>query len=191
MVIALLSILITIPVHHLAGSYTTNAQDLVAVPDLLLSVIPPIDFSFVFVYGIVFCAFILVVYPFLFEIKRFPWYILTICMLILTRSFFILFTGLKIPIGAIWPSYPGIISGWFFNNDLFFSGHVAIPFLGYLMSRNKWIKWFFLLNSIILPLSSLFMHRHYSIDIFAAYFITYGIFRLSQRLQKFYIDAQT
>ena len=98
------------------------------------------------------------------------------------RGFFITFTYLGLPFGAIIPDYPGQLSMMFFSNDLFFSGHAAYPFLGFLLFRKKWAKGIMLILTIILSLTVLFMHLHYSIDVFAAFFITYGVYRFGRRL---------
>ena len=71
-----------------------------------------------------------------------------------------------------------------FNNDLFFSGHVAIAFLGFLLFQEKKLKIFFLIATIVMALTVLFMHVHYSIDVFAALFITYSTHEFGKRLFK-------
>jgi hypothetical protein len=37
-----------------------------------------------------------------------------------------------------------------------------------------------LVSSIILAITVLLMHVHYSIDVLSAYFITYGVYKLSE-----------
>jgi len=69
-----------------------------------------------------------------------------------------------------------------YANDLFFSGHVGLPFLGFLIFKDKKIRYFMLSASIILAVTVLLMHVHYSIDVAAAYFITYSIYALGKRL---------
>ena len=95
------------------------------------------------------------------------------------RGFFITFTYLGLPFGAIIPDYPGQLSMMFFSNDLFFSGHTAVPFLGFLLFRKEKIGLFFLVSTIVLASTILLGHLHYSIDVFAAFFITYGSYKLS------------
>src|SRR5258708_33001095 len=65
--------------------------------------------------------------------------------------------------------------------DLFFSGHTVMPFLLALVFwEHKPLRGVFLAGSLILGVSGLLGHLHYSIDVLAAYFITYTIFRLSK-----------
>ncbi len=68
----------------------------------------------------------------------------------------------------------------FFRNDLFFSGHTGIPFLIALFFWNfKYFRNIFIILSIIMAFTVISMRIHYTIDIIGAYFITYGIFKIS------------
>ena len=63
------------------------------------------------------------------------------------------------------------------RNDLFFSGHTGIPFLMALMFWNyKPLRYTFLCFSLFFAVVVLLGHLHYSIDVLAAFFITYAIF---------------
>ena len=77
-----------------------------------------------------------------------------------------------------------LLISFFYKNDLFFSAHTGIPFLAFLLFNkdNKWISYFFLISSFIMALTVLFMHVHYSIDVFAAYFITYSIYKVTDSI---------
>jgi membrane-associated phospholipid phosphatase len=66
--------------------------------------------------------------------------------------------------------------------DLFFSGHTGIPFLLALIYwKNVYLRWIFLATSAIFAVSVLLGHLHYSIDVLAAFFITYTIFHMAQK----------
>jgi hypothetical protein len=43
---------------------------------------------------------------------------------------------------------------------------------------------FFLVMSLVLATTALLMHVHYSIDVFSAFFITYGTYHLGEWLFK-------
>jgi hypothetical protein len=77
--------------------------------------------------------------------------------------------------------FPWIFKGISFQNDMFFSGHTAIPFLGFLLFDGK-IRYFFLCGSICMGTVVLLMHLHYSIDVFSAFFITYCCYRVGNVL---------
>ncbi len=64
------------------------------------------------------------------------------------------------------------------NKDLFFSGHTATLFLLYLVSENKILKKIFLICTVAVGLSVLIQHTHYSVDVIAAPFFAYGVYRL-------------
>jgi hypothetical protein len=91
------------------------------------------------------------------------------------------------PIGAIWGNAAGI----YLTKDLFFSGHIATTFLLYLFARRfgKASRVFLGLNLFTLMVVFL-AHLHYTIDIIAAYAITYAVFRLSERYgPRFALEA--
>src|SRR5207249_132495 len=65
------------------------------------------------------------------------------------------------------------------HNDLFFSLHTALPFLGFLAFRTRAVRWSCLAFSILLGATVLLGRNHYSVDVAAAYLITYAVFRLA------------
>ena len=77
----------------------------------------------------------------------------------------------------------GNAAGVYLTKDLFFSGHIATTFLLYLFSRRfgKASRVFLALNLFTLGVVFL-AHLHYTIDVIAAYAITYGLYRLSERI---------
>lgn len=72
---------------------------------------------------------------------------------------------------------------FFTGDDLFFSGHVGLPFLmALLFWDTPWLRYAFLIISAVLACAVLLGHLHYSIDVFSAYFITYAIYHLVKKL---------
>ncbi len=147
--------------------------------DLLLSVLPRWDLTFLFVWG--FTAFLAfaVTTALIYERKHLPYIAWMYGILILIRAFFLILT----PMGAPAEGFP--IQGYpifdmfgnylTFNNDLFFSAHTSMPFLGFLIYHKPWVRAVFFGMSVVLAATVLISRLHYSIDVAAAYFITCGV----------------
>lgn len=174
-------LIIALVLNSIAGNYA-DRKGTVAVPDMILDNIPTLDLDFFFIY--VFAAIVLIffVYHLIFKVKRLHVAISQFSLLILIRSFFVSLTHLNMPAGALVYSTPIWFNFLDFKNALFFSGHTSIPFLGFLLLRKEKIGIFFLISTIVMALTVLFMHVHYSIDVFAALFITYGSYKIGEWL---------
>ncbi|MDO8517095.1 MAG: phosphatase PAP2-related protein [Nanoarchaeota archaeon] len=167
--------------QYFAGSYVTRIET-VPVPDLILSHLKPVDLGIIFVYGFMLVVITLFAYPLFFKAKDLHIVISQFSLLVMLREFFVCLTHLQSPAGAIYGHFPSFISLISFQNDLFFSGHVSVTFLGYLLFRKEKIGIFFLIASVIMAITVLLMHLHYSIDVFAAFFITYGSYKIGEWL---------
>ncbi len=181
--LSILFLISAIFLNNLAGNYVDRVGT-VAVSDLILDHIPSINLWFLLSYGFILILAIFIFYPLFFNVKRLHVVISQFSLLVLIRSFFIILTHLKRPADAVVPVLPKIYTMLAFNNDLFFSGHTALPFLGFLIFRKQKIGIFFLIATIVMAITVLLMHFHYSIDVFAALFITYGSFKIGEWLFK-------
>ena len=179
--LSILFLIIALVLTLMSGDYVDETRS-ISVPDLILDHMPTINLSFIFVYGIAVVLFVFIVYALFYQPKKFHYSIGMLSLFLCIRSAFLVLTHLKAPIGAISISSPGIFNILSYSNDLFFSGHAGIPFLGFLIYKNKKIKYFMLSASIILAITSLLMHVHYSIDVASSYFITYGIYKIGNKL---------
>lgn len=164
-----------------AGMYVNRMGD--RMPslsgDLFLWILPRVDLSVVFIWGFTAFWVFAAVGAFWFERDRLPYLTWMYALLIAVRAFFLVLT----PMGAPSDIYP--VDGYMlfqhlgrymtFTHDLFFSAHTSMPFLGFLLFRRPWMRGVFLSLSIILATTVLLTRMHYSIDVFAAYFITYGL----------------
>ena len=154
-------------------------------PDMLLRLLPRADLSVLFVWGFAaFWAWAIGV-ALIRERRRLAHIAWLYSILLVTRGLFIVLTPMRAPADAIWsggdPLFDAVGSYLTFRNDLFFSSHTALPFLGFLVYRDRWARLVFLGFSIVLAATVLLMRRHYSIDVFAAYFITYAVYRFEYR----------
>jgi hypothetical protein len=178
-------LLIAYYLNYTATLYTSEIPVL-SVGDLILDHIPTLDLSVMFTFGIYLVAAIVTIYPLVFKPELLPFAAKTVAAFIIIRSGFISMTHLGAPEGYF--RLPGIedqpgLTKFFYMNDLFFSGHTGFPFLAALLFwENKWLRWFMLAMSVGQSFTVLFMHVHYSIDVFSAYFITYTIYVVSDKI---------
>lgn len=162
-----------------------DSQSYISVGDLILDYIPTINMHIFFTWGMYFLTVFIICYALFVKPETVPFALKTYAVLIFLRCGFILLTNIGAPVDSF---YAGAIVGkdfftdFVFRNDLFFSGHTAYPFLGYLIYRKTNVAWILFLGTILMAITVLFMHVHYSIDVFAAFFITYGVYKFSSWL---------
>lgn len=164
-------------VNYFAIRYATKEASN-AVTDILLSNLPIVNIDEIFVEGsIIFWIFIL--FLLIHKPKYIPFVFKSVALFILVRSIFISLTHI-----GPFPYRASIDAGGIFKiftlgGDLFFSGHTGSPFLLALIFWDKKIlRNIFLVCTFIFAASVILGHLHYSIDVFAAFFITYGIYHM-------------
>jgi hypothetical protein len=174
--------ILSIIVSYFAIGYATQTESN-AVTDIVLSNIPVFNVSGLFVYGtlalIVFITLLCIAHP-----KRIPFVLHSLALFWFIRSFFTILTHvgpfpthtpftLSLDLGTF-------VSRFFFGNDLFFSGHTGAPFLMALVFwEDQNLRYLFLVWSAYFAVVVLLGHVHYSVDVLAAFFITYSIYRLA------------
>ncbi len=183
LMVAAVCIVIGLTADYYCGSYVTVTPG-AKVPDLLLDKIPPIDLSFLFVYGYMVLLMIMFLYPTFFRVRMLHIVAIQFSVLLTLRSAFMIFTHLETPAGSVAVSFPWFFENLYFENDMFFSGHTAMPFLGFYVFRHSRLRYVFLVGAIMMGIVVLAMHLHYSIDVFAAFFMTYCSYRMGQRLLR-------
>ncbi len=176
--VSLILVVVASYVDYRSGVYVSSRGG-VDVPDLILDHIKhPIDLSLVFVYGYIAIIIGLFSYPFVFHIRTLHKVISQFSLLVTLRSAFIILTHLETPPDTIAVHFPWIFGKLSFENDMFFSGHTAIPFLGFLLFRHSPVRYVFLVGSFIMGTTVLAMRQHYSIDVFGAFFMAYCSYRM-------------
>lgn len=180
-ILGIILLTVSLIINHLAGIYAVK-QASNAVTDILLDYLPIVNVDFIFNEGAI--LFLLIVGILLIrEPKRIPFALKSVAIFIIIRSMFVIMTHLgPFPERSIINPHD-FIQKFTYGSDLFFSGHTGLPFLFSLAFwNNKYLKYLFLSISFIAAASVLLGHLHYSIDVFAAFFITYSIFHIAQKL---------
>ena len=173
----MLSILLNFHATSFAASRASSS-----VTDLLLDNLSVVNVDIVFIEG----SLLLWLFVLLLRMQRperIPFVFKSMALFVLVRSAFIVLTHLgPYPERSALDSN-AILRIFTSDSDLFFSGHTGAPFLLALMFwKGPRLRTFFLSASAVFAISVLLGHLHYSIDVFAAFFISYGIFDLAKFL---------
>lgn len=188
LVFSIILFIVSLIWEKVADDYVLKIKGVV-VDDLFLSHLPSVDVTYLIVQGALLLT-LLIIVLFLFKPKYINFGLKAMALFILTRSFFISLTHLgAYPNQLVFDTdtFGFKIYNLLFNtsNDFFFSGHTGMPFLMALIFwDNKLWRYVFLIISITFGIAVLLAHIHYSIDVFAAPFITYSVFALSRSLFK-------
>jgi len=181
--ISLLLLAGSLCINFYAGSYA-NEKGINPVTDIVLSNTRAYDVDALFIGWIIaFSLFVLIRclrYP-----QQMPYILKSIALFITIRAIFVTLTHLGPYPDSIVIINTGIIGKINFWADLFFSGHTGMPFLMALLFRkNKWMRYVFILAAISFGVIVLLWHLHYSIDVLAAFFITYTIHHIWEILRQ-------
>ena len=170
-------------INFIAGTYATEKISN-PVTDIILSNTRVRDVDGIFVYGSIIIL-ILIILVLLYNPKSIPFTVKSIALFVIIRSIFISLTHLGPFPNEVAVSAGNFLSKFTFGGDLFFSGHTGLPFLMALIFWNKkMIGYFFVVTSLIFGTVVLLGHLHYSIDVLAAFFITYTIFHIAKFVFK-------
>ncbi|MBI2384834.1 MAG: hypothetical protein HYV14_02355 [Elusimicrobia bacterium] len=183
-------------INQFAGRLAdANGENAHTSPDLLLARLPHWDTSVLFIYGFTFLLLWLVYASLRYERRRIPRILWAYAVLVVVRSFFIILTPMRTPpdhaVVAGDPLFAVFGRFLTFEHDLFFSSHTATPFLAFLLFRAPWVSLSFLAVSILMAATVLIGRFHYSIDVFAAFFITYAVHTLEAKNIQYLYEKLT
>ncbi|MBX4209284.1 sphingomyelin synthase family protein [Candidatus Parcubacteria bacterium] len=179
--ISFLMLIASLFINFYASSYATEKASN-PVTDIILDHIPVFDVEGIFIWG----SFVFVgciVLACLSKPRRIPFALKTIALFVVIRAMFISLTHLApFPTHAILDPVK-FASYFIFGGDLFFSGHTGLPFLVALIFwDNRTLRISFIALAIIFGTVALMGHLHYSIDVFAAFFIAYAIYGMAEQM---------
>ncbi|MBI3573537.1 hypothetical protein HY090_00615 [Candidatus Kaiserbacteria bacterium] len=175
---ALLLLGCALVINAYAVAYTSREASN-SVTDLVLSNTPAFDVESIYLYGPL-IVFVFVLYVFIRHPRSIAFTLKSAALFVFVRSIFISLTHMSIfPVHAEVPTTG--IAGYFESlSDLFFSGHTGLPFLLALIYWYPlWLRIIFIAVSIFFGIIVLLGHLHYSIDVLAAFFISYGIYHMA------------
>ncbi|MDP1689656.1 MAG: phosphatase PAP2-related protein [bacterium] len=155
------------------------------VGDFFLDNIPTIDLNVIIIEG----ALLSIILGTLYVLSK-PRYVLftlkALALFIIIRALFVSLTHVGFYPTHIDPGFgffDNIYSYLNFQLGFFFSGHTGLPFLlALIFWNNRRVRITFLLMSLVFGVAVLLAHIHYSIDVFAAPFMAYGIFCIARYL---------
>ncbi len=152
----------------------------IVLNDFVLNSLPAKDVS-ILIFSIIWSLSILMFIKAVQNPSLFVIFVTSFTLLTLSRIITIYFVPLNPPVGLIELKDP--ISNFFYGNtfitkDLFYSGHTATMFLMYLCFNNKFLKAIALVATIMVGFLVLLQHVHYTLDVLAAPFSVYIIFRV-------------
>lgn len=175
---SLVVLAVSLVVQYYAIAYATAVASNPAT-DIFLSNVPIWDIDGVYVYGLILFITFIVLLLFA-NPKEAPFVIYSFALFLFIRSFFNSLTHIApYPIPSS-PDFNSTMKRIFFGGDLFFSGHTGSPFLMALIFWNeKVLRYVFWGLSIFFGIVVLLAHLHYSIDVAAAFFITYAIYHIA------------
>ena len=167
--------------NYFANSYVA-AKASIPVADIILDNIPVFDVDFFFQQGfLILCLIILVVL--FYHPSKIPFAVKSIAVFIAVRSISITLTHLATPTDHTVLDLNNLFQRMTSGNDLFFSAHTGLPYLMALIFwSDKKLRYMFLGLSVFFGAVVLLGHLHYSIDVFAAYFITFGVFHITKKI---------
>jgi hypothetical protein len=170
-------LIISLFINYLAGSYSMEKASN-PVTDIILSNIPVFDVDYIFIYSTVTLV-IFIALLCLIKVERIPFITKSIALFVVIRSIFISLTHIG-PFPDMGVITSNFINKFTFGSDLFFSAHTGLPFLMALIFweiRN--LRYLFIALSLIFGTVVLLGHYHYTIDVLAAFFITFGVYHMA------------
>jgi hypothetical protein len=178
-----LALLIQITLGHYSSGWAALSAP---AHDIFLDNLPVIDLGGIIVAGAItlwVAAWLLLIY----EPKYLIFGTKAISLFIISRAFFMSLTHIgAYPLSAA-PSPDNAGFSLYhmltFQGNFFYSGHTAFPFLLALIFWDRvLLRRAFLALTFFFGATMLLAHVHYSIDVFAAPFIIYGIFAITAKL---------
>jgi len=170
---------VSIIFNHLASSYVDYKAG-IYVQDILLDNLPVVNINWIINEGVMIFSASVVLYS-LTKPEKIPFILKSLALFIVIRAIFTTLTHLGPAPSQTYLDPNDFLIRLNAGRDMFFSGHTGMPFLiALLFWKDRLARYVSLSASVIFGISVLLGHLHYSIDVFAAFFITYSIYHIAQ-----------
>lgn len=165
---------------------SVEAREGIGFHDPVLNLFEPVDLTWL-TFGLIYVALFTSLYFLLKEPELLVTAIQSYIILVVIRIISMYLVPLNppekmIPLADPFVEFFG--TGQLLTKDLFFSGHTATLFLLYLLTEKKSIRIYLLVSTVIVALSVLLQHVHYSVDVFVAPFFAYCSFVIIKNLRR-------
>ncbi len=170
-VLSLFTLFLSFGLNHLLSSYADRVQSN-QVTDLFLDLLPVTDVNFIF-FWIAFFWVIGLFFYHLWHPEQLSFLLWSYALFISVRAVFITLTHVGPPTNLA--IIPKELEVYAFEADMFFSGHVGGPFLFAMLTINPIWKKVAIAYTALTLVVVLLGHMHYSIDVFAALFISHSL----------------
>lgn len=179
-VLGVVFFLVSLLINHYASNYVDKHAG-AYVQDIFLDNLPVLNVDWIINDGVIIYSLFIIVYL-LANPKKSPFALKSMALFVFIRSIFITLTHLGPAPSQTYLDPEDLLIKLNAGRDMFFSGHTGLPYLLALVFWNdKLVRYISIAASVIFGASVLLGHLHYSIDVFAAFFITYTIFHLCQK----------
>lgn len=169
--LSLLTLFASFGINHIMSTYADNVQSN-QVTDLFLDLLPVTDVNFIFFWIAFLWCIGLFVYH-LWNPQQLAFLLWSYALFISVRALFITLTHVGPPTNLA--IIPKELEVYAFEADMFFSGHVGGPFLFAMLTNHLIWKRVAIFYTALTLVVVLLGHMHYSIDVFAALFISHSL----------------
>jgi membrane-associated phospholipid phosphatase len=157
-----------------------EARESVSIPDPILNAFSPIDLTWL-TFALIYLSLIIALVELIKDPTRLILALQCYGLMVIFRAIAMYITPFEAPVTLLPLNDPFVQlfgQGNILEKDLFFSGHTATLFLLFLLMEKRILKVAFLIFTLVVGISVILQHVHYSIDVFAAPFFAYTSYRI-------------
>ena len=152
----------------------------VILSDPILNLFSPIDLTWL-IFALIYLSLLITIVELVKKPERLILALQCYGLMVIFRSIAMYLLPLEAPLTLLPLNDPFVQlfgEGNILKKDLFFSGHTATLFLLFLLMDKRSLKIIFLIFTLLVGISVILQHVHYSIDVFAAPFFAYTSYRI-------------